>query len=159
MAAISINSGGTAYTQNFNTLANTGTSSTLPDGWEFLETGANANSTYTAGTGSSNAGDTYSFGRVAADRALGTLRSGNLIPIIGASFTNNTGATITSLQISYRGEQWRSGTASRADRLDFQYSFDATSLSNGTWTDFNALDFSTPNTATTGAKDGKLICI
>lgn len=87
MAAISINSGGTAYTQNFNTLANTGTSSTLPDGWEFLETGANANSTYTAGTGSSNAGDTYSFGSVAADRALGTLRSGNLIPIIGASFT------------------------------------------------------------------------
>ena len=36
--------------------------STLPAGWELAETGTNANMTYTAGTGSGNAGDTYSFG-------------------------------------------------------------------------------------------------
>lgn len=52
----------TAYTQNFDSLANSGTSSALPTGWAFSESGTNANTMYTAGTGSGNAGDTYSFG-------------------------------------------------------------------------------------------------
>ena len=51
MAAISLTTG-TTYTQNFDTLASAGTSSTLPDGWVFSEAGTNANATYTAGTGS-----------------------------------------------------------------------------------------------------------
>ncbi|HQX92989.1 MAG TPA: hypothetical protein PKX50_10985, partial [Thermomonas sp.] len=59
-AQVSLSGG--SYTQNFDTLANTGTSSTLPAGWLMSETGASANGTYTAGTGSSNTGDTYSFG-------------------------------------------------------------------------------------------------
>jgi len=50
------------YTQDFNTLAASGTSGTLPSGWLFAETATNANTTYTAGDGSSNTGDTYSFG-------------------------------------------------------------------------------------------------
>ena len=104
-------------------------------GWDFLETGINANTTYTAGTGSGNAGDTYSFGAAAStERAFGRLLSGSLTPVIGAQFTNNTGATITSLDIAYTGEQWRAGVENRgaADRLDFQLSTDATSLSTGT---------------------------
>jgi hypothetical protein len=52
----------TAYTQDFNTLASTGQSDVVPLGWAFSELGTNANTTYTAGTGSNNAGDTYSFG-------------------------------------------------------------------------------------------------
>ena len=32
-----------------------------------------------------------------AERAFGGLRSGSLVPLIGAQFTNNTGGTITSL--------------------------------------------------------------
>lgn len=149
---------GTTYTQNFDTLANTGTSSTMPAGWLFAETGANNNSTYTAGTGSGNAGDTYSFGATGStDRALGGLRSGSLVPFIGTSFTNDTGATITSLTISYTGEQWRLGLASRpsADRLDFQASLDATTLTSGSWTDIDALDFNAPITSgTVGALNG-----
>jgi hypothetical protein len=106
---------GAAYSQNFDTLALSGTSSTVPTGWQFIETGTNANTTYTAGTGSSNAGDTYSFGAAdSADRAFGGLLSGSLVPTIGASFTNNTGSVITSLEISYTGEQWRLG-ATRTD--------------------------------------------
>jgi len=148
---------GPPYTQNFDTLASAGTSSTLPTGWVFLETGANANTLYTAGTGSLNTGDTYSFGAAAsAERALGGLLSGSLTPTFGASFINNTGVTITSLLIGYNGEEWRLGTAGRADRLDFQYSTDATSLTTGTWTDVNPLDFNTPVTVTVGAKDGNL---
>ena len=49
----------------------------------------------------------------------------------GACFTNNTGAPVTALDIAYIGEQWRLGLAGRrADRLDFQYSLDATSLAD-----------------------------
>lgn len=145
----------TPYTQNFNTLATSGTSSTLPTGWKLLESGANANTTYAADAGSSNAGNTYSYGTgTNTDRAFGGLLSGSLSPTIGVQITNSTGATITSLTISYTGEQWRCGTAGRTDRLDFQYSLNATSLSSGTWTDFNSLDFSSPSTASTGAKDG-----
>src|SRR5258707_143729 len=85
----------TPYTQNFDTLASSGTSSTVPAGWAFAETGTNANTTYTAGTGSSNIGDTYSFGAAAGtERALGNLQSGSLVPTIGACFTNNTGGSI-----------------------------------------------------------------
>ena len=42
-----------------------------------------------------------------------------------------------------------------ADRLDFQISNDATSLTTGTWTDVDALDFNSPNINTAlGALDG-----
>jgi hypothetical protein len=149
---------GSAVTQDFNTLVSSGTSTITPAGWGFVETGTANNTTYTAGTGSSATGDTYSFGATSStERAFGCLRSGALSPIIGASFTNNTGATITSLTISYTGEQWREGVTNRgaADRLDFQISTDATSLATGTYTDVNALDFSSPNTtAAAGALDG-----
>ncbi len=159
--AISLTVFGTSYTQDFNTLANSGTSSIVPTGWDFSESGTNANTTYTAGTGSGNAGDTYSFGAASnAERAFGGLRSGNLIPLVGAQFTNNAGGTITSLAISYTGEQWRLGqntTGRAADRLDFQLSADATSLSTGTWTDYDSLDFSSPVVVgTIGALNGNV---
>ena len=40
-AQISIPNGAFTDAQDFNTLANTGTSSTVPTGWAFFETGAN----------------------------------------------------------------------------------------------------------------------
>ena len=71
-------------------------------------TGTANNGLYSTGTGSGNTGDTYSFGAASsAERAFGGLLSGSLTPIIGASFTNNTGDTITALDISYTGEMWR----------------------------------------------------
>jgi hypothetical protein len=127
-----------------------------------LETGTSAanNGAYNTGTGTNTVGDTYSFGNAGStDRALGGLQSGTLVPTIGASFTNDTGATITSLTIAYTGEQWRLGTTGRAvpDRLDFQFSIDATSLNTGTWFDLDALDFIAPVTVgTVGALDGNL---
>ena len=144
------------YVQDFNTLASSGTSSSLPAGWEFVEAGTNANTIYTAGTGSGNAGDTYSFGGAGStERAFGGLQSGSLIPSIGAVFTNSTDQTITSIDISYTGEQWRLGATGRADRLDFQYSLDATSLSAGTWIDVDPLDFNSPvTTGSVGALTG-----
>jgi hypothetical protein len=143
------------YSENFNTLGNTGTSGVVPTGWTFNETLSGANTTYTAGTGSSPTGDTYSFGTTAADRAFGGLQSGTLNPAIGFYFINNTGSTITSLSISYIGEQWRLGATGRWDSLNFQYSTDATSLTSGSWTDVDALDYaSTMTTGMTGPVNG-----
>lgn len=146
------------YSQDFNSLATTGTSSSLPTGWLFAETGSNANTLYTTGSGTSNSGDTYSFGTgTNTDRAFGTLLSGNLISTIGAQIKNNSANTITKLKIAYTGEEWRLGTTLRTDKLAFQYSLDATSLTNGTWIDVTALDFVTPNiNSAAGAKDGNL---
>lgn len=144
-----------SYSQDFNTLANSGSSSSLPTGWLFNETGTNANGLYNAGTGSGTGGDTYSFGTgTSTDRALGTLQSGSLISTIGAQIQNNSGTTITKIKISYTGEQWRLGTISRTDKLSFQYSLDANDLTNGTWVDVTALDFITPTITAVGAKDG-----
>lgn len=158
--AVSLTSLGSPATQDFNSLANTAgstTNATLPTGWYMTESGGGArdNEQYAVDTGGSNTGDTFSYGAAAStERALGGLRSGTLIPVYGAKFTNNTGSAITSLQVAYTGEQWRLGTAARTDRIDFQISTDATDLSIGTYTDVNALDFTTPNTVTAGAKDG-----
>jgi len=149
---VSLTGLGTSYTQDFNTLANTGTTNTIvPTGWDFYDTGTNANTTYRGGTGSDNAGDTYSFGVTnSSERAFGMLFSNSLASTIGASFTNDTGGTITSIAISYTGEQWRLGYSGRgADRIDFQYSTSATSLSTGTWSDVDGLDFSSPTTTGT----------
>lgn len=139
---ISILSNGVNYTENFNTLVNTGSSSTLPTGWYLLETNTNANTSYSSGTGSANAGDTYSFGLVSnTDRTLGGLQSGALIPMYGCKITNNTGEIIESVTVSYTGKTWRVGTINRSDKIDFSYSLNATSLSNGVWTDFDNLDY------------------
>ncbi|MGM5469295.1 choice-of-anchor D domain-containing protein [Flavobacteriaceae bacterium LMO-SS05] len=150
---------GNTYTQDFNSLAIGGSSTLVPIGWSFSESGTNANTTYSAGAGNSIAGDTYSFGIASnTERSFGGLQSGTLTPTIGVSFTNDTGTIITELTISYTGEQWRLGATGRVDQLDFQYSLNATSLTTGTWTDENNLDFTAPITAgTVGALDGNLV--
>lgn len=149
-AQVSLTAEDVAYTQDFNSLANSGTSSSMPTGWLFI-----GKSTYSADNGNSTAGNVYSYGSTGStDRALGTLFSSSVTPWIGAGFTNNTGATITILLFSYTGEQWRLGTGGRRDSLWFQYSTNATSLSTGDWTRVPGLDFWTINTTTGGAYDG-----
>lgn len=147
----------TTYTQNFDTLATTGTSQALPAGFQIAEgnTGGAADGFYAAGTGSSNAGNIYSFGAAGStERALGSLTSGSVTPTwFGGIFTNGLGGTIQSLTFTYDGEQWRAGSAA-SDVLNFQYSLNATEVDNGTWTDINSLDFAalilTGNTALDG---------
>ncbi len=151
MAQISIPNGAFTDNQDFNSLANTGTSSTVPAGWAFVETGANANVLYTAGTGGSNAGDTYSFGLASpsTERAFGGLLSGNLTPTVGVCYTNNTGGIITGFTVTYTGETWRVGTASRTDGIQFQYNQSTTAINGaGTWTSFPGLDYFNPGQAT-----------
>lgn len=164
--SVSLTALGTAVTENFDTLSNTAGSTTnaaLPTGWYITETGGGArdNEQYGVDTGGSNTGDTYSYGSAAAtDRALGGLRSGTLVPLYGASFTNSTGTAINQLDIAYTGEQWRLGASGRTvaptiEKIDFQISTNATSLTSGTYTDVNNLDFQSPiATGTVGALNG-----
>lgn len=157
---ISLLSLGSAYTQNFDTLGNAGASlpdPMLPIGWTLTESGDGArdNEKYSADAGRSNTGDTYSYGEAGStERALGSLRSGTLISMFGAEFINKTGTSITRLDIAFTGELWRLGTASRTDKLAFQYSTDANSLTAGTYHDISALNFVTPNTTDVGAHNG-----
>ncbi|MDG1735022.1 MAG: fibronectin type III domain-containing protein, partial [Crocinitomicaceae bacterium] len=131
-----------ATTENFNTLASSGTATYLPSGIFLSEQGNNANSIYSTGTGTSGTGDTYSLGSNGdSDRALGGVASNGLQTSFGAKIRNETGTTLNSVLISYTGESWKVGSANRIDRLDFQYSTDATSLEDGTWTDFDNLDY------------------
>ncbi|MEI7686193.1 MAG: Ig-like domain-containing protein, partial [Planctomycetota bacterium] len=151
-----ITTGGTAITQDFNSLPSTGSTYVLPLGWNLLEVGTGADTQHTAGGGGENSGNTYNYGSTTtpADRALGTLLTGSFTSTIGASFINNTGDDIASLNIAYTGEQWRLGQTGRTDSLTFEYSLDATSLNTGTWTAAPSLDFLAPFATTAGALDG-----
>lgn len=129
------------YSQDFNTLATSGTSKLLPTGWQLDERGTStAGSDDAYATVNANTGTAYAFG-TGSERALGSVTSGTATPILfGAFFVNGLGGTIESIALDYFGEQWRLGTAS-SDVLSFEYSLNATSLSNGSWTAFKTLDF------------------
>lgn len=150
--------GGTPAVQDFDSLAASGTSAALPAGWYLAESGTNANSEYRAGDGTSNSGDTYSFGSgTSTDRALGSLLSSSLAPRFGAQLRNDSGQALSEIAVAYNGEQWRLGTAGRTDSLKFEYSANATSLADAaaTWVAVGALDLVAPVTAgTAGALDG-----
>jgi DNA/RNA endonuclease G (NUC1) len=156
---------GVPLTENFDTLASTGTNipwvdnSTIP-GWY------STRATYTSGTGSSATGSLYSFGvagtNPVTDRALGSVASGGTGTIFHAArLTNNTGTTITSLDISYVGEQWRNGGNAAAHTLTFQYQVANAGVITGAntpttgWSTFAPLSFTDPiATATAAALDG-----
>lgn len=144
------------YTQNFNSLAASGASGALPIGFQIAEMGTSGtvDGRYTASTGSSTAGDVYSFG-LDADRALGTVLSGTNAALFGAVFTNGLGSAITALTFDFAGEQWRS-VVGAADRLDFQYRLSGGNIDTGTWIDVNSLDILAVVTGATGAVNGNL---
>lgn len=151
----------TPYTQNFDGLPSTGTSTTNPLPANWWRYGGNG-ITITAGTGSSATGGFYSAGATSAtDRAFGTLLSTNAKPLyFGAKFINNTGSTIVSAAVSYKCEQWRRGNtnAGLRDTLLVEYATGTDSVNLGTWTNVPALIGSSTNTSsTTGALDGNTV--
>jgi endonuclease/exonuclease/phosphatase family metal-dependent hydrolase len=148
---------GSSYSENFGSLASSGSALVTPDGWGFFEIGTNSDAAYFASNGDQGGGDTYSLGSTnSSERAFGTLQSSSSVSTIGATIQNKTRQTLTSMTITYAGEQWRLGTAGRQDKLDFQYSLNATSLTDGTWLDVDSLDFIAPTTvgANGSALDG-----
>ena len=163
--------GTAAYTENFDELASTGSSHTYVDNSTIVGVTINSeemdsnNDEYYVSTGSSTGGEVYSFGATgSSDRALGYVGSGGNDKFnVYVSLVNSSGSTISSLNVSYDGEYWRSGgtTNDNQNFLNFSFAVDATSLPTSTstnnWTEVDDLDYSlTPaqQIISTGAKDG-----
>lgn len=159
-----------SYSQDFDTLASSGTSNAWADdstiaGWYSQRTGTGA--TYRAGLGSETTGDLYSYGSTSSsERALGTLGSGNAAAghfAHGVQLQNTSGGTLTINSLAYTGEQWRnSAAAAQAVTLWYQVSASPiTSLTPGAdvgWTAVSSGDFTSPITGgTAGALDGNAV--
>lgn len=170
-AQVTINGAGT-YTQNFNTLAATGSGITWTDNTTIpnvFSQRTGTGTTYDTGTGSANTGRLYSFGAASdPDRALGSIGSSNATAghfAHGISFHNTGTTNVGTFTVSYTMEQWRDGgSATPAPQsMTFWYKVSSsaiTSLSpnaNATWTQVTALTGTSPVFNTTAvALDGNL---
>jgi len=156
---------GWSYSQNFDTLAASGSPSwsngvTVP-GWYLAQGAGGEVTSYRVGDGTSSTGGIYSFGTgAAAERALGGLVTNSTSALQYAYKLANPGSgTLASVTVSYTGEQWRVAN-SVAQKLVFEYQVvatDSTSIPTGTWVAVPALDFTSPKvTATSAALNGNL---
>jgi hypothetical protein len=142
------------YFQDFNTLANSGSTGTsLPNGWYTNVVGG----TYRVGNGSSATGGVYSLGDTSGasqnDRALGSLGSGGSPNgQFAVKFVNNTGATITKINLHYMLEEWRLGQkpAVRLDSLVLSYNVDVDSIQATGWSNYPPATMFTPDTSGVG---------
>ena len=168
-AAIQLTDGNLSYSQDFNTLASSGTSaitwandSTL-QGWSLFNATGAAIPTYVVSNGSSNTGSFVSFGASgSADRALGGLASGGSYfgsPASGAvagymavAFTNSSSAAFDSFTLAFDGEQWRNGGNTSAQPMTLQYGFGASFETVGSWTaPGGSFDWNSPVTGSAAA--------
>ncbi len=145
--AVSITTSGAS--ENFDGLANSGTSDVLPQGWYFYESGGTNSTTYAADNGAANSGNTYSFGTTgSSERAFGAIASNSNQPKIGAKLQNDSAQALNELLISFTTEQWRRGGGVAQDRMQFEYSTTASSLDDAAgWSEFTALDALSPVSA------------
>lgn len=149
---ISINNSTFAYTEDFDGLANSGTTNTWANnstisGWYSNQT------VYRASTGSDNTGALYSYGANGdTERSIGSQCSNGTGTIFnGVRFINNTSEVITRITIEYYGEQWRNGGNTAVQDLTFSYQKGATSLTTGSWTSVSQLNFTSPVTGATAS--------
>ncbi len=160
---------GGVYRENFDGMVAAGDSGcrtfygeAVPEGWSLL-TPTPGPGAYRLDNGRRMASGYYSYGSRSSrsgntgDRALGTLhrnwgRSRDLA--FGATFENSAALPLQGVQIQFYGEEWRLTARGVADRLNFQYSTDAHSLSDGTWVDFDGLDVVSMNLQRVGPTDG-----
>lgn len=154
-AQVNLSNGSPTYTQNFDGLGSStvtwSDNSTLV-GWYAHSSNL---SNIVAGTGSSNTGAIYNFGNT-GDRALGSLASGSTNTLnFGVKLVNTGTSNITSLAISYTGEQWRCGGNTTPHTNTFSYAVNPSSVISGSYTGFSMLDFTGPiANASASALDG-----
>jgi hypothetical protein len=164
-ADIAYTTEGSTYTQNFDSLANTGTpawsnDTTIP-GW-FARYILNPQpSTYSANNGTGASGLSSLGSTASNERALGATAvnanaaSGSAEAVqYGVLFTNGTGALLTDFTLSFTGEQWRSANTT-AQTLTFGYKIGPTvAITESGFTSVGALTFTSPILTNTGALDG-----
>jgi hypothetical protein len=169
---------GTTYTQNFDSLLNTGTAnawaqdSTVP-GWVARRAAGGPDyATYRADNGASNAGAIYSYGATGGtERAFGSVESaGTGTTTFAVILQNTTANVLNAFDLSFVGEQWRMAgssaatTPSLAQTLVFDYktvvAFALTEVDVAAtgYTALPALNFTTPQfgPTTAVALDGNL---
>ena len=142
---------GSPVTENFNGLG-TGTvnltnNSTIAGVYATRTTGNATPNVLPANDGNTVTGQLYNMGTTgAADRALGTISATSSgTNFLGLRLLNSGSRPITSLQISYTGEQWREGNGTNETlTFDYQTGATVTSLTTGTWTAVPALNFTSP---------------
>ncbi|RYF69517.1 MAG: hypothetical protein EOO39_17410, partial [Cytophagaceae bacterium] len=169
-AQIPISTIGSSIATDFNTLPTTGspifTQNSTITGVYGERTGTGT--TIVADAGSGNGGTLYSYGLANdTDRAIGSIGSSNAAAgsfAYGVRFKNTTSTVITALQVSFAGEQWRSGgTTSTAQTISFSYLISSNAIttvspasaSPAGYVAVSALDFtSLINSAAAGALNG-----
>lgn len=165
---IQINQG--TYLENFNGMGTT--VSVYPVGWNgfkisgsgSLSDGGFINSStspaLTASDGSSNADTVFNFGSSGnTDRSLGSVAGPTTVPGFGVVLVNNTGRVLTAsdLNIAFRAEQWRTGSANTTDEVwTFQYRISTTTIdvndpSSAGWTELAGFNLNEIQTSASGA--------
>jgi uncharacterized protein len=166
-------SGGLTYSQDFDSLASSGTSvpwadnSTLPGWYASRATttsggvyGPYPYTTYRVSGGELNTGSIYSFGTngvgLITDRALGSISSGTpATNAFGLRLRNDTTMILGDVFVSYTGEQWRNGGNTSVQYMNFTYQVSANPITDPTpgnespWTAFAGLTFATPTVGAT----------
>jgi len=165
-AQLSYDTIGSVYTQDFNTLIQTGSgnipgagpfdiatgnllaSGTLP-GWTFSRFGGDGTTTewraQNGGSSGSSGRGVNSFGLTGdSDRALGVLSTSAQVNRFGLTIQNNTASILNSFSLAYDGEIWRSGgNTPVTNNLFFSYAIVSSSPSiDGTgFTDVASLTY------------------
>jgi uncharacterized protein len=136
------------YTQNFDSLAASGSNISWVNGvtlsgWYLFNRNGLPITTYVAGNGSSSTGSFYSFGTDSSDRALGSVGSGatyfgspgpgSVAGWIALALTNRSGATLDEFSVEWAGEQWRNSGNADSQTMVFEYGFGASFSTVSTW--------------------------
>lgn len=164
---------GTPYTQNFSGItasasnnASVGwTDNSNLTGWYMnRQTGAQNINTLIIGTATlthANVGAFYSW-LDGADRSLGSRCSGGTDNInFGVRIRNNTASVISSIAVSYTGEQWTiAENGANLNSLGFSYQVGATvtSVTSGSFTNVPALNFNQIYGSTNSTSKGGTAC-
>lgn len=149
---VSITSLPQTYNQDFNGLSSSSTSwtnnSTLT-GWYISST------SLTLYTATSNSNSCYNTGNTSSsDRSIGALSTSSNSHYFGIRIKNNSGQAISSLTLSFTGEQWRQNDPGT---LVFSYRVSSsaiTDLTSGTYTNASTFNFSSINNGTASGIDG-----
>lgn len=169
-AVLSVNDASFTYSQSFDSLAATTSTSSVAwtndstlAGWSLFDKNSAAIATYLADAGGSNSGAFRSFGVSGnTDRALGGAASGGTYfgsPAAGTAagwiavaFNNATGADLSGFKIGFDGEQWRNGGNTTAQSMVMQYGFGSTFSAVTSWVAPGGnFDWTSPVATATGA--------
>ena len=146
-AQLSLTAIGTPATMNFN-IPGSNSCSGASDPWTNNVTIPNCYTnrpTFAYSNGCNNTGALHVAGN-GGETALGGRASNSTTLIVwGVRMVNNTGQTITALNIKYRGEQWNSAQSNVTNTVAFAYTVSASPITNvtsGSYTNFAALNMS-----------------